>query len=356
MGQRKSGGSAAPPRPPSAPHCSRCCGATAIRAPRQRGTPGADPGNSGGHPPGTRVADRMAFPTRLAHPGFSRGTVCTTSRWTSRNTSTPAPSRRCVPWSGGRCSSRGRPRWSTASSISSRSGRSGEPSSSWAGWPIGIRAWCAGSQPRDTRWPPTDGTIGGFPPSRPPASGIRSGGRGPSYRTCHRAPWRGSGPRASPSFRDSSGPWISWWRRVMPTTRASFRCGSTPGTATPVPWIPTGSGGRRDPCWRCRPPRCGGWAPTYPRAGGAYFRVFPLGLIGSALDAAERRGAPGTFYIHPWEFDDEIPRLGEGPLTGLRMRMGTGRSWSRVERLLDRFTFRTMGETLQEFTSRASAA
>lgn len=93
-----------------------------------------------------------------------------------------------------------------------------------------------------------------------------------------------------------------------------------------------------------------------PAAGGAYFRVFPLGLIRGALEAATRRGAPGTFYIHPWEFDDEIPHMGETPLTGLRMRLGTRRSWERVERLLDRFSFRPMAETLQEFVARASAA
>lgn len=120
-----------------------------------------------------------------------------------------------------------------------------------------------------------------------------------------------------------------------------------------------------DPHWIHRPsgplleipPATLRWMGTnLPAAGGAYFRVFPLGLIARALEGAARRGAPGTFYIHPWEFDDAIPHLGETALTGLRMRMGTGRSWERVGRLLDRFSFRTMRETLQEFVTRATAA
>lgn len=120
-----------------------------------------------------------------------------------------------------------------------------------------------------------------------------------------------------------------------------------------------------DPHWLDRPagtllefpPATLRWMGTnLPAAGGAYFRVLPTALVEGALEAAARRGAPGTFYIHPWEFDEEIPRVGEGVLTGLRMRMGARRTWPRIDRLLKRFQFRTMGETLRALAPEASAA
>lgn len=95
---------------------------------------------------------------------------------------------------------------------------------------------------------------------------------------------------------------------------------------------------------------------TLPAAGGAYFRILPAGMVERALEAAQSRGMPGTFYIHPWEFDPAIPPVGEGPLTALRMRLGTRGVWGRVERLLDRFRFRPMEETLADFTRSAAVA
>src|SRR5881628_2851253 len=59
-----------------------------------------------------------------------------------------------------------------------------------------------------------------------------------------------------------------------------------------------------------------------PAAGGAYLRVLPYGVVRSALRQAERRGAPGTIYIHPWEIDPEQPRLPVPWLTRLRHYTG----------------------------------
>ena len=85
-----------------------------------------------------------------------------------------------------------------------------------------------------------------------------------------------------------------------------------------------------------------------PASGGAYFRLFPYALIRAALTSAEKREAPGTFYIHPWELDPDSPRLSLPWYLHLRVRGSSGNPWTRVERLLKGFQFRRMDETAGE--------
>lgn len=108
------------------------------------------------------------------------------------------------------------------------------------------------------------------------------------------------------------------------------------------------SGGGRDPYWLERP---GGrlaevppatvrrLAMNLPAAGGAYFRLLPFALVAAALRDAGRRGAPGTFYIHPWELDPGQPRFPVPVLTRLRHYGGLGRTTARLDRLLAEFRF-----------------
>jgi len=103
-----------------------------------------------------------------------------------------------------------------------------------------------------------------------------------------------------------------------------------------------------DPHWLTRPAgrlrefppatlRVGGM--RLPAAGGAYFRLFPYALVQAALRQCERRGVPGTFYIHPWEIDPDQPRLAVSPLTRVRHYGGLRRTASRLGRLLSEFRF-----------------
>ena len=87
-----------------------------------------------------------------------------------------------------------------------------------------------------------------------------------------------------------------------------------------------------------------GW--NLPAAGGAYFRIFPYGLVGAAFRQAERRGVPATFYVHPWEIDPDQPRLAVP--TGARLRHYTGlhRTPPRLRRLLSEFRFTSIVEQL----------
>ena len=83
-----------------------------------------------------------------------------------------------------------------------------------------------------------------------------------------------------------------------------------------------------------------------PAGGGAFFRHLPYELVRSALRSAERRGIPGTFYIHPWELDTKQPRVRTSRLTRLRHYGGLARTAHRLERLLTDFRFQPIGTTL----------
>jgi polysaccharide deacetylase family protein (PEP-CTERM system associated) len=83
-----------------------------------------------------------------------------------------------------------------------------------------------------------------------------------------------------------------------------------------------------------------------PAGGGAYFRLFPYTLVKSAMLAAERRGVPATFYIHPWELDPAQPRLGVPLHTRVRHYGNLNRTIPRLKRLVADFQFQTIADTL----------
>ena len=106
--------------------------------------------------------------------------------------------------------------------------------------------------------------------------------------------------------------------------------------------------GRVDPHWIERPagrlaeipPTTLQWAGVrFPAGGGAYFRLLPFHLVRAALRQCERRNAPGTFYIHPWELDPDQPRVDVSWATRLRHYGGLRGTRARLERLLDEFQF-----------------
>ena len=83
-----------------------------------------------------------------------------------------------------------------------------------------------------------------------------------------------------------------------------------------------------------------------PAAGGAYFRILPYALTRAAFRACERRGTPGTFYIHPWEIDPAQPRLAAPWHARLRHYTGLARTLPRLQRLLADFRFTSIAETV----------
>jgi polysaccharide deacetylase family protein (PEP-CTERM system associated) len=115
------------------------------------------------------------------------------------------------------------------------------------------------------------------------------------------------------------------------------------------------AGGGRDPYWLERaagrlaevpPATLRRWGANLPAAGGGYLRLLPLWLIRAALRDAERRGVPGTFYIHPWEIDPGQPRLAVPWPTRLRHYGGLRRAAGRIRSLLQEFRFQPIAATL----------
>jgi polysaccharide deacetylase family protein (PEP-CTERM system associated) len=115
-------------------------------------------------------------------------------------------------------------------------------------------------------------------------------------------------------------------------------------------------GAKRDPYWIERPgrgriaeipPATLRWAGlNVPAGGGGYFRLLPYALTRQALRECERRGAPGTFYIHPWEIDPNQPHVRVPWLTYVRHYGGLARTEARLERLLLDFRFVPIRETV----------
>ena len=84
-----------------------------------------------------------------------------------------------------------------------------------------------------------------------------------------------------------------------------------------------------------------------PAGGGAYLRLLPKALITSAFASAAARGAPATFYIHPWELDPDQPRLAVPMRTRVRHYGGLRRTVPRLRRLLGLFDFQPIAVTLR---------
>lgn len=74
-----------------------------------------------------------------------------------------------------------------------------------------------------------------------------------------------------------------------------------------------------------------------PAAGGAYLRLLPVEMTRKALRQAERRGAPGTLYIHPWDVDPDLPRLRLPARVRMRLYSGARRARQRLQRLISEF-------------------
>ncbi|MEM7680877.1 MAG: polysaccharide deacetylase family protein [Planctomycetota bacterium] len=98
------------------------------------------------------------------------------------------------------------------------------------------------------------------------------------------------------------------------------------------------------------------WNPAHrlAAAGGAYFRVLPLGLMTRAFRQAQAADRPAVLYFHPWEFDPGQPRLPLPRLQRLRTYAGVARAPKRLAKLLDRLE--AQGETWKPLSEQIAAA
>ena len=96
-----------------------------------------------------------------------------------------------------------------------------------------------------------------------------------------------------------------------------------------------------------------------PVAGGGYMRLFPVGVVSSAIDRMNAEGHPAVIYLHPWEIDPEQPRIAGRRANRFRHYVGLETMERKLRQLLDRHAFTTMGSHLgvpkQELTAVTAA-
>jgi polysaccharide deacetylase family protein (PEP-CTERM system associated) len=78
-----------------------------------------------------------------------------------------------------------------------------------------------------------------------------------------------------------------------------------------------------------------------PIGGGGYFRLLHSSLFEWALSVSRRdpQSRATVLYFHPWEFDQEQPRLALSRLNRFRTYVGISRSRDRLSGLLSRYAF-----------------
>ncbi|WP_248905682.1 polysaccharide deacetylase family protein [Halocatena marina] len=88
-----------------------------------------------------------------------------------------------------------------------------------------------------------------------------------------------------------------------------------------------------------------------PVAGGFYARLLPTQLLQRGIRTLNARGLPATIYFHPWEFNPAV----KTPSVTAHKRFvsfhGINRLKSKLETLLDTFTFTTAASVAREYAN-----
>lgn len=89
-----------------------------------------------------------------------------------------------------------------------------------------------------------------------------------------------------------------------------------------------------------------------PVGGGGYFRLYPSRFSETCLHRIHREaGRPFMFYVHPWEVDPGQPRLRGSALSRFRHYVNLDRTEAKLRRLLDAFSFGSVGDVITEQTA-----
>lgn len=84
-----------------------------------------------------------------------------------------------------------------------------------------------------------------------------------------------------------------------------------------------------------------------PISGGAYFRLLPYSIIQKGLKKINNQNNPFVFYIHPWEFDPDQPKVNLPFLRKMRHYYNLNKTKKRFIKLINEFEFAPMKEVLK---------
>jgi|SRR5580704_1837646 polysaccharide deacetylase family protein (PEP-CTERM system associated) len=86
-----------------------------------------------------------------------------------------------------------------------------------------------------------------------------------------------------------------------------------------------------------------------PFCGGGYFRMLPFSYVCWGIRRLNRgEKQPAVFYIHPWEFDPEQPRLAASRRSRFRQYTGLSKTAKNLGRLCEQFLFAPMKEAFSD--------
>jgi hypothetical protein len=85
-----------------------------------------------------------------------------------------------------------------------------------------------------------------------------------------------------------------------------------------------------------------------PFSGGLYLRTLPYGFIRYCITRLNKKGIPAVVYLHPWELDTEIPRLGLRWKGRYAIYHNLATAQAKVEQLLRDFSFAPVCEVLND--------
>jgi polysaccharide deacetylase family protein (PEP-CTERM system associated) len=89
-----------------------------------------------------------------------------------------------------------------------------------------------------------------------------------------------------------------------------------------------------------------------PFSGGFYLRLHTSGFLQWAEGRVNRAGHPSIYYVHPWEYDREQPRMDLSPHWKFFRYHRMGAMAEVTERALERNQFETMGELAERVRGR----
>jgi len=83
-----------------------------------------------------------------------------------------------------------------------------------------------------------------------------------------------------------------------------------------------------------------------PCSGGGYFRLLPYTITRTSLKIINKSNKPFMFYLHPWEFDSDIPMVKNiSRFSKFRTYINLSRTKHRFERLLQDFNFSSIHDS-----------
>ncbi len=105
------------------------------------------------------------------------------------------------------------------------------------------------------------------------------------------------------------------------------------------------------PLWELPPLVTPTWFGNLPAGGGWGFRFFPYWLISRTMQQYATAGWPAVLFVHPRELDPQGPRLPLGLLREFVTYGTRSSSADRLNRLMQRFSFTTMGVLVASWQS-----